>query len=264
MFSSSTRGKIYLATAAVLAAGAIAFYERSSPQEIQPAQPTSKAVVFEEAIGYGLGELAGIEEARPTPASEDITIESGKQQSLEEQIESFWTNIEYIPESEVKRDHPSYHDPTKSGNLLFRVEDPNVYVARNFQLKEFVRTGGEILPYARLDRELVDTLQQLRDEVGPINITSAYRPPWRQKQVNPSSTLSRHQSGDAADIYIPGFSKEGAIEAIKRVFGTETGGLGAYKTHGAIHVDLRKKRTTWGLNTSEKESHSLEQCRAQV
>jgi len=54
--------------------------------------------------------------------------------------------------------------------------------------------------WAIIQPHLIDALQGIRDEVGPIVIGSGYRSPAYNRQVG-GTAFSRHQYGDAADIY---------------------------------------------------------------
>lgn len=73
----------------------------------------------------------------------------------------------------------------------------NPQVEKNFKINEFVcKCGCNSVKYNYL---LVKKLQAVREVVGRINISSAYRCPKWNKQVG-GATGSGHLQGDAADI----------------------------------------------------------------
>jgi hypothetical protein len=92
-----------------------------------------------------------------------------------------------------------------------------VQLSRNFYLDEFTRSqtaarhgidvavieGGVI--YSNLRRLCLHVLQPLRDALGPVHVTSGYRPPKLNRLIGGSST-SQHQYGQAADIVVSGHS----------------------------------------------------------
>lgn len=58
---------------------------------------------------------------------------------------------------------------------------------------------------ANLQRLCVDILQPLRDEVGPIVVTSGYRCLALNRAIG-GAERSQHMSGQAADIIVPGWT----------------------------------------------------------
>jgi len=81
----------------------------------------------------------------------------------------------------------------------------------NFTLQEFlrsqeaIRTGLQIEPtpeaIENLARLCTDVLEPIRAVVGPISISSGYRPKWLNDRVGGSKT-SQHLTGCAADIHV--------------------------------------------------------------
>lgn len=85
--------------------------------------------------------------------------------------------------------------------------------------------------------ELVEKLQQLRNELGrPVIITSGYRTPEHNKRVGGASK-SLHTLGQAADIVVSGVSSAQVAQAAEKV---GFGGIGIYA--GFTHVDIGPKR----------------------
>ncbi len=90
-----------------------------------------------------------------------------------------------------------------------------IQLSKNFYLDEFTRSqvaarhginmrvaeNGVI--HHNLRRLCVTVLQPLRDALGPVHITSGYRPPKLNRLIGGSSN-SQHQFGQAADIIVSG------------------------------------------------------------
>ncbi len=167
-------------------------------------------------------------------------IGQSQQKSLRDQIKENLSTLKTIIDQEAG---PDYHDPNKSGNPLYIIHNPNFLLAPNFKLKEFATSGGKLLPYARIDEDLVVVLQTLRNDLNqPVIISSAYRSASGNKAVN-GSLKSRHLSGDAADIYVKGMSPLAIMRQIEELFG-ENISLHAYKD-GHVHLDLRGYKARW-------------------
>lgn len=91
----------------------------------------------------------------------------------------------------------------------------SIKLSANFALGEFLcsqvaaRHGINMHAPAAIRRELerlcVQILQPLRDALGPVIITSGYRPERLNKMVG-GSRDSQHVLGQAADIIVPGKS----------------------------------------------------------
>ncbi|WP_200950781.1 glucosaminidase domain-containing protein [Arthrobacter sp. Soil762] len=119
----------------------------------------------------------------------------------------------------------------------------------NFTVGELVFSGNQFAEKARISPALVAALQKIRDRVGrPVRITSGYRS-WQRNvavysQARPPKkpTLSRHCSGQAADITVAGMSGLEIAKAAVDVLGDGIGvGIGA----GFTHIDVRGKWTVW-------------------
>lgn len=91
-----------------------------------------------------------------------------------------------------------------------------IQLSQNFYLDEFLRSqvaarqGIEMLPGSdlvllNLRRLALEILQPLRDELGPVYITSGYRPPELNRLIG-GSAKSRHCLGLAADLVVTGHS----------------------------------------------------------
>ncbi|KAA8879673.1 DUF882 domain-containing protein [Nocardia colli] len=154
----------------------------------------------------------------------------------------------------VARPGPSAHgqehwDPNNTGFPLYDT-GPAVRkqkLARNFTVGELVSSGGRPADRARISPALVRCLQAIRDKVGrPVKISSGYRSwannvaVYRARGQQP--TLSRHCSGQAADITIAGLTglqiAELAIDACGNDIALGVGGNFA-------HIDVRGRPDTW-------------------
>lgn len=109
--------------------------------------------------------------------------------------------------------------------------DENDYVAPNFQLGEFVQEyKGQ---YAVLQAHAVDSMQGLRDALGPIVINSGYRSPAYNTSVD-GATCSRHMYGDAFDMVASNVS---LTTLANTCYDHGAGYVGVYDTF--IHCDWR-------------------------
>ena len=93
--------------------------------------------------------------------------------------------------------------------------------------------------------ELAENLQVIRDVVGKLNLTNAYRCKEHNADVG-GATNSQHLKGKAADVK----SKEyDVLEVSKIIEGLiksekiEQGGIGIYNTF--THYDIRGVRARW-------------------
>ena len=114
----------------------------------------------------------------------------------------------------------------------------NIQISKNFKLKEFQCKDGSQL--VKIDSELLQKLQQLRDLIGkPIIINSGYRTESYNKKVGGAKN-SYHMQGKAVDIKVNGMKpKEIAKIAEEKGFT----GIGIYKNF--LHVDVRRIKAVW-------------------
>lgn len=78
----------------------------------------------------------------------------------------------------------------------------------NFKKAEFKCPCGKCNGYGNgIATTLVETLQELRNKYGKLQITSGYRCPAHNKAVG-GSTNSKHTKGQAADFYLNGFNNQ--------------------------------------------------------
>lgn len=155
----------------------------------------------------------------------------------------------------------------------------NAQISPNFKLGQFVtKQGGGYPRYVVLREPLALKLESILEEArrrgisaNTFTIMSGYRTPAYNRGLG-NVALSRHQFGDASDIFVDDFPKDGRMDDLNRDgkldvgdahalsqvvewmsvrAGNEalTGGLGVYTStsaHGPyIHVDARGFRARW-------------------
>jgi hypothetical protein len=106
-----------------------------------------------------------------------------------------------LPHADSDYDYPpplssQYAAPTRYLDLA--AEDPSQYIAPNFQLSEIASEAkGQ---WAVVQTGAVEHLQNMRDAVGAIVVTSGYRSPGYNAVIDGSASSSRHMWGDGFDI----------------------------------------------------------------
>jgi uncharacterized protein YcbK (DUF882 family) len=124
-------------------------------------------------------------------------------------------------------------------------------LTKNFKLEEFeCKCGYEMPKFVKPSiLELAENLQILRDEIGRIDLTNAYRCKEHNADVG-GSVNSQHLLGKAADIKSKKFSPSELAEYVDDMMKNETfkmGGIGIYNTF--THVDIRDYRARWSKTT---------------
>ena len=114
----------------------------------------------------------------------------------------------------------------------------DIQVSRNFRLKEFECRDGS--RQVVLSKVLLERLQKLRDLAeAPVMITSGYRNPAHNRAAGGSPT-SRHLTGEAADVVVPGLHPDEVAQLAASAGFT---GIGIYS--GFTHVDVRPEPARW-------------------
>lgn len=166
------------------------------------------------------------------------------------------------------------------GFVQVDAQSEGVLVAPHFTLGQFVcKQGTEFPKYLVLRPGLVVKLERLLEvakdhgmEASTFHLMSAYRTPVYNRGIGNTTTFSRHQYGDAADIFVDEFPADGVMddlnkdgredrrdarllgswaEEIDRAPGDDAlvGGLSAYgstEAHGPfVHVDARGYAARW-------------------
>jgi hypothetical protein len=175
--------------------------------------------------------------------------------------------------------NPMYANP--KGFIEVTPENFAFRVSEHFALGEFVtKDQGNVWPkYVVLEQRLLDklelTIQELNRAgypVSDLHVMSGFRTPQYNEQgvgAGGRSAVSRHQYGDAADVY-PDDDRDGrmddlnrdgrvnladarvlaaAAEAVERNNPALAGGVGLYpatSAHGPmVHIDARGKPARW-------------------
>lgn len=168
-----------------------------------------------------------------------------------------------------------------SGFVEVTAENQNTHVSENFRLRDFLThdQAGVWPKYLVLQEALLEKLelviQELRSTVGirqpRLVIMSGFRTPqYNARGLRKGrATDSRHQYGDAADVFVDAdgngrmddLNRDGkvtkadatvlakAIERVEQRYPELTGGVAVYKAtraHGPfVHVDVRGERARW-------------------
>jgi uncharacterized protein YcbK (DUF882 family) len=174
---------------------------------------------------------------------------------------------------------PSYATP--KGFIEVTRETFGTNVSEHFQVGEFVtKDQKDVWPkYVVLDRRLLDKLEltiaqlnRMGYRVGDFSVMSGFRTPQYNEQgvgAGGRSGVSRHQYGDAADVYpdddrngrLDDLNRDGrvdlkdarilasAAEAVEAANPELVGGIGIYpatSAHGPfVHIDARGTRARW-------------------
>ena len=166
------------------------------------------------------------------------------------------------------------------GFLRVTAADDSLQMSPHFRLKQFVCKEGTSYPkYVIVQSTLLVKLERLMQtahehgvQAETFHLMSAYRTPVYNKGIGNPTTFSRHQYGDAADIFVDEKPADGVMddinhdgkvdrrdaetlrgwaEALDRnpADGVQVGGLSAYsptEAHGPfVHVDARGYSARW-------------------
>jgi hypothetical protein len=139
-------------------------------------------------------------------------------------------------------------DPLGTGQPLLDTSEPvrATRLSTDFTVAQLL--GGKHFDKARIDPELVRALQKLRDYVGkPLHIASGYRPYAYNVELYTSKyhrtpTMSRHSTGQAADVEIQGMTGMAIAKAAIDTLGTR---IGVGIDSNNAHIDVRGKWARW-------------------
>ena len=120
-------------------------------------------------------------------------------------------------------------------------------LTKNFSLEEFeCRCGCKMPDFVKKNVEkLANNLQVLRDAVGRIDLTNAYRCKEHNADVGGVSD-SQHLKGKAADVQSKTIKPKDMAQIVADLMKNESfelGGIGIYNTF--THVDTRGTRARW-------------------
>jgi hypothetical protein len=135
-----------------------------------------------------------------------------------------------------------YSDPLGINLPLVWVQgfEDHALTAR-FRVRDFATRDGA--PFARISPDLVGGLERLSQRLGTVHVISGYRHPAynRLRRVG-GALFSRHQAGQAADIYAPGRTP---FEVARAAIETMGCGIGIGLGPTSVHVDVRGSLMTW-------------------
>ena len=100
---------------------------------------------------------------------------------------------------------------------------------KNFVLDEF---KCSCCSEVKVDAAMIDLLQEARNELGPLSITSAYRCPSHNASVSSTGAAGPHTTGHALDIAVKNSQHR---KQLIDWFTTKVTGLGVAKSF--IHID---------------------------
>lgn len=133
-------------------------------------------------------------------------------------------------------------------------KDSTEKLSANFRVSEFACRGSGCCQIVKIDEQLVDYLQQIRDHFGKVIITSAYRCEKHNKNVG-GATGSRHVRGQAADFVVPGVAP---AEVAKFAESIGVKGIGLYEKADCgsdfVHIDTRTAKSFWYGHKQEKRT----------
>jgi len=120
-------------------------------------------------------------------------------------------------------------------------------LTKNFSLSEFeCKCGCVMSEHVKKNVvELAENLQVLRDVVGKLDLTNAYRCKEHNADVG-GATNSQHLEGKAADIKsstVKPNSLAVIVDTLMESGEFKLGGIGIYNTF--THVDIRGHRARW-------------------
>jgi len=115
------------------------------------------------------------------------------------------------------------------------------HLTSHYRVGDFAARDGA--PFARISPELIGGLERLSQRIGPVTIISGYRhPAYNRLQRVGGALFSRHQAGQAADVYSSTRTPFEVARAAVETFGCGVGiGLGPT----SVHIDVRGALMTW-------------------
>lgn len=167
----------------------------------------------------------------PTPAAVRAVCYAGADRAGQTCVEVIVPETlpsEYLYPEPLDGD-PQYTAPDAFLDLVALPED--LAVAPNFVLSELASASKG--PYAVIQSAAVWHLQEVRDELGPLIVTSGYRSPAYNASVG-GVTWSRHIYGDGFDLYASQASLAELADSCER---SDAAYVGVYTDH--IHCDWR-------------------------
>jgi len=202
-----------------------------------------------------------------------------------------WLNgyrLGYWPQEKGRLRSEAYRNP--DGFIEVTPENEDTRVSEHFRLRDFVSHGqAEVWPkYVVLREPLLDKLELVIEDLNDhgvnaegMRIRSGFRTPAHNQAVRGEGSArdSRHQFGDAADVFIDqvGNGKESdlngdgrvsfadvklildAVERVESRYPELVGGTGLYAYYGRsgpfVHIDVRGTRARWVRGVYRSRPH---------
>ncbi len=195
-----------------------------------------------------------------------------------DRVEDGYLNGYYIGRypARARRSHGRYAPP--AGFIEVTRTNRELALSEHLRLRQFLtHDQGDVWPkFAIVDPRLVEKLELVLAELErmgvparQLHIMSGFRTPQynRRGLGGGRAVLSRHQYGDAADVWVGGeriddLNGDGrrdvrdlrvilrAVDRVERAHPELVGGAGTYRptrSHGPfIHIDARGRRARWG------------------
>lgn len=126
-------------------------------------------------------------------------------------------------------------------------------LTENFSLEEFeCKCGCKMPEFVKKNViELAENLQVLRDVVGRLDLTNAYRCKSHNADVG-GATNSQHLVGKAGDVKSEPIKPKEMAQIVDDLMKNERfkmGGIGIYNTF--THIDIRDYRARWSKTTKK-------------
>ena len=208
-----------------------------------------------------------------------------------------WLNgyrLGYWPQEKGRLRSEAYRNP--DGFIEVTPDNEDTRVSEHFRLRDLVSHGQtEVWPkYVVLREPLLDKLELVIEDLNDhgvnaegMRIRSGFRTPAHNQAVRGEGSArdSRHQFGDAADVFIDqvGNGKESdlngdgrvnfadvklildAVERVEARYPELVGGTGLYAYYGRsgpfVHIDVRGTRARWVRGVYRSRSHRSAKAR---
>ncbi|MDJ0353909.1 D-Ala-D-Ala carboxypeptidase family metallohydrolase [Pseudarthrobacter sp. PH31-O2] len=210
----------------------------------------------------GAGELGGqAQENGEVEESELASMLAAEPLLTGQHHEGFETGLVLVPSPGNQGKGEEHWDPHNTGVPIYATGAGvrKEKLSRNFTVGELASSGGRADDRARISAELVTALQAIRDRAArPVKITSGYRS-WARnvavyRRAGKSPTLSRHCSGQAADIKIAGLN---GMQIAKLALDACGEGIGVGIGGNFAHVDVRGSWAKWTYFSGDKNRKAL-------
>lgn len=125
-------------------------------------------------------------------------------------------------------------------------------LSANFRIREFDCHGSGCCAETKVDGQLVEYLQKIREHFGAkVTVAAGYRCETHNAKVANAASKSRHILGMAADIKVEGVAP---AEVAKYAESLGIKGIGLYEgSDGSfVHIDTRTVKSFWYGHAQEK------------